>query len=80
VTIPIADAQPIPPAQFEEIIKTLAEEIRRGAVLLVCAAGMSRSPIMAAAWMHRNGNLNFEAAMRQYGGGINAWPKSADTS
>jgi hypothetical protein len=29
---------------------------------------MSRSPIMAAAWMHRSGNLDFEAAMRHIGG------------
>jgi hypothetical protein len=41
VRIPITDAQPIPPAQFEKIMKTLAGEIRRGAVLLVCGAGMS---------------------------------------
>jgi hypothetical protein len=30
--IPIPDAQPISAAQFEEIMKTLAEQIRRGAV------------------------------------------------
>lgn len=66
--ISIADAQPIPPAQFEEITKTITEQVRRGAVLLVCAAGMSRSPIMAAAWMHRSGNLDFEAAMQNIGG------------
>jgi protein-tyrosine phosphatase len=68
VSIPIADAQPIPPAQFDEIMQTLAEAIRRGAVLLVCAAGMSRSPIMAAAWMHRNGHLDLEAAMQHIDG------------
>ena len=62
--IPIFDAQPIPPAQLEEIMQTLAEAIRRGAVLLICAAGMSRSPIMAAAWMHRNGHLDCDAAMQ----------------
>ena len=62
--ISLADAQPIPPAQFEEIMKALSEQISRGTVLLVCAAGMSRSPIMAAAWMHCSGNLDFEAAMR----------------
>ena len=68
VMIPIADAQPIPPATFGEIMQTLAEQIRRGTVLLVCAAGMSRSPIMAAAWMHCSGNLNFDAAMQRIGG------------
>jgi atypical dual specificity phosphatase len=67
VRIPIVDAQPISPTQFEEIMKTLAEQVNRGTVLLVCAAGMSRSPIMAAAWMHCSGNLNFEAAMQHIG-------------
>jgi atypical dual specificity phosphatase len=64
VRIPIADAQPIPPAKLEKIMKALAEQIRRGVVLLVCAAGMSRSPIMAAAWLHCSRNLDFDAAMR----------------
>jgi protein-tyrosine phosphatase len=50
--------------QFEEIMQTLAEAIRCGALLLVCAAGMSRSPIMAAAWMHRRGILDFDSAMQ----------------
>jgi protein-tyrosine phosphatase len=66
VSLPIADAQPIPCAKFEEIMQTLAEAISRGVVLLVCAAGMSRSPIMAAAWMHRSGNLDFEATMQAH--------------
>ena len=64
VKIPIADAQPIPPAQFEEIMKALTDELSRVTVLLVCAAGMSRSPIMAAAWMHHSGILDLEAAMQ----------------
>jgi hypothetical protein len=41
VRIPIEDAQPIPAAQFEEIMRILTEQIRRGAVLLVCGAGMN---------------------------------------
>ncbi len=45
-------------------MQNLAEAIRRGAVLLVCAAGMGRSPTMAAAWLHRSENLDFESAMR----------------
>jgi protein-tyrosine phosphatase len=65
VNIPIADAQPILLKQFEEIMATIAEHIRFGAVLLMCAAWMSRSPIMAAAWMHRCGYLNFEAALEE---------------
>jgi protein-tyrosine phosphatase len=68
VRIPIADAQPIPPVQFAEIMKTLAEQISSGTVLLVCAAGMCRSVIMAAAWMHCSGNLDFESGMQYIGG------------
>lgn len=65
VNIPIADAQPILAKQFEEIMATIAEHIRFGAVLLMCAAGMSRSPIMSAAWMHCCGYLNFETALEE---------------
>ena len=39
--IPIPDAQPISAAQFEEIMKTLAEQIRRGAVL-ACLRGRNK--------------------------------------
>jgi protein-tyrosine phosphatase len=60
VEIAIPDAQPISAEKFEKIMKTLTEQVSRGTVLLVCAAGMSRSPIMAAAWMHSNGHLNFD--------------------
>jgi hypothetical protein len=49
VRIPITDAQPISAEKFEKIMKTLTEQISSGTVLLVCAAGMSRSPIIAAA-------------------------------
>jgi hypothetical protein len=65
VRIPIADAQPILTERFEEIMATIAEHIRCGPVLLLCAAGMSRSPIMAAAWLHRCGYVNFEGALQE---------------
>ena len=48
VRVPIADARPISSDESEQIIATIAQHIRRGTVLLMCAAGMSRSPIMAA--------------------------------
>ena len=65
VNIPIVDAQPILTERFEEIMATIAEHIRFGTVLLMCAAGMSRSPIMAAAWLHRCGYVNFEGALQE---------------
>ena len=52
VHVPIADATPITVGQFDSVIDAVAENIRRGTVLLHCGAGVSRSPIMTAAWMH----------------------------
>ena len=63
VRIPIDDARPVPASQFEAVMAAIAEHIRRGKVLLHCGAGMSRSPIFAAAWMHRVGYLHIENAL-----------------
>jgi protein-tyrosine phosphatase len=63
--IPIADAQPISARQFEEIMAAIERGLQRGNLLIHCAAGFSRSPIVAAAWMHRCGYLNFEAALQE---------------
>jgi atypical dual specificity phosphatase len=63
--VPIADAQPISTRQFDEIMGAIDHGLRRGNLLIHCAAGYSRSPILAAAWMHRCGYLNFEAALKQ---------------
>ena len=67
VKIPIADAQPISTQQFDEIMESIEQGLRRGNLLIHCAAGFSRSPIVAAAWMHRCGYLNFEAALQEIG-------------
>jgi len=63
VRIPIDDARPVPLPQFEAVMTAIAEHIRSGRVLLHCGAGMSRSPIFAAAWMHRCGYLCVENAL-----------------
>ena len=63
VRIPIDDARPVPISQFEAVMTAIAEHIRGGRVLLHCGAGMSRSPIFAAAWMHRVGYLHIENAL-----------------
>jgi protein-tyrosine phosphatase len=65
--IPIADAQPISTRQFDEIMAAIEQGLQRGHLLIHCVAGFSRSPIMAAAWMHRCGCLNFEAALQEIG-------------
>jgi protein-tyrosine phosphatase len=41
----------------------LGENIRWGTVLLNCAAGLSRAPIITAAWMHVVGYKNIDAAL-----------------
>ena len=63
--VPIADAQPISAQEFDEIMGAIDHGLRRGDLLIHCAAGYSRSPILAAAWMHRCGYINFEAALKQ---------------
>ena len=63
VRIPIDDARPISLPQFEAVMTAIAEHVRSGKVLLNCGAGMSRSPIFAAAWMHRCGYLHVESAL-----------------
>jgi protein-tyrosine phosphatase len=65
---PIADATPIIVGPFDAIIDALAENIRWGTVLLHCGSGMSRAPIMAAAWMHVVGYKNIDAALEEIAG------------
>ena len=63
VRIPIDDARPISRPQFEAVMSAIAKHIRGGKVLLHCGAGMSRSPVMAASWIHRCGYLHIESAL-----------------
>jgi len=63
VHIPLDDSRPISRPQFEAVMTAIAAHIRNGKVLLHCVGGMSRSPIFAAAWMHRVGYLHIESAL-----------------
>jgi len=56
---PLRDARPIPAG----IIDALWENIRWGKVLIHSLAGASRSPIIAAAWMHVVGCKDIDAAL-----------------
>jgi protein-tyrosine phosphatase len=47
----ISDQRPISQSMFVIIIEGIGGNIRRGKVLINCGAGMSRSPIIVAAWM-----------------------------
>ena len=53
VHLPIADSRPIAAQRFEEIMKAIADGVQRGKLLVHCVGGMSRSPILLAAWLHR---------------------------
>jgi len=65
--LPVRDARPIPVGRFDEIIDALWENIRWGKVLIHSLAGASRSPIIAAAWMHVVGCKDIDAALAEIG-------------
>jgi len=67
IHFPLRDARPIPVGHFDEIIDNLFENIRWGKILVHSLAGASRSPIMAAAWMHRCGYKNIDGALADIG-------------
>jgi protein-tyrosine phosphatase len=51
--VPIADSRPISAKEFDSVMAAIAEGVRNGKLLIHCVGGMSRSPIMTAAWLHR---------------------------
>jgi dual specificity MAP kinase phosphatase len=63
VRIPVDDSRAVSLQRFEAAMAAIAKHIRNGRVLLHCIGGMSRSPIFAAAWMHRVGYLHIESAL-----------------
>lgn len=65
VQIPIGDSQPICPKQFDQIMAEIAKSVRRGPVLVHCLEGISRSPLMCAAWMHAVGYKHIDAALAE---------------
>jgi protein-tyrosine phosphatase len=65
VRIPIEDAEPVPVRKFDAIMSAIAQNIRRGTVLLHCAEGVSRAPSLTAAWLHRVGYMNIDAAIAE---------------
>jgi protein-tyrosine phosphatase len=61
----IADSRAIPVAKLDAILDAIGENIRWGKVLINCGAGMSRAPIVTAAWMDACGYKNVEAALEE---------------
>ena len=60
---PIRDAKPVPVAWLNSILTALEENIHDGPVLVHCAAGLSRSPAVVAAFLDRAGFMDFPQAL-----------------
>jgi atypical dual specificity phosphatase len=63
IHIPISDLRPMSAQKFEDIMFAMAVGVRRGNLLVHCFAGMSRSPILIAAWLHRCGYAGVDKAL-----------------
>ena len=63
LSFPIEDGRPIPVARFDSVIDALWENVRWGKVLVHCVAGLSRSPIIVAGWMHVVGYKTIDEAL-----------------
>lgn len=60
---PTTSDAPVTRAQFDAVIDAISENIRWGTVLINCAAGVSISPVLIAAWMHVVGYKDIDAAL-----------------
>jgi len=66
--IPIDDGRRLGVGQFDAVIDAVGENIRWGTVLLHCGSGVSRAPILTAAWMHVVGYKNIDGALEEIAG------------
>jgi protein-tyrosine phosphatase len=65
IHIPIEDAEPVLARQFDAIMNAIAQNIRRGTVLLHCGEGVSRAPSLTAAYMHSAGYCKIDSALTE---------------
>lgn len=65
IHLAIPDSRPISAQKFEDIMFAMAIGVRRGNLLVHCLAGMSRSPILIAAWMQRCGYAGIDKALSE---------------
>ena len=61
---PIRDARPVRIAWLNAILTSIEEGMARGSVLVHCGAGLSRAPMVVAAFLDRMGLFSFDAALR----------------
>jgi protein-tyrosine phosphatase len=55
----------VEPQVLESVVDAISTQVRRGKLLLHCAAGFSRSPCMAAMWMDIVGYRSFDEALNE---------------
>jgi protein-tyrosine phosphatase len=65
VQFPMLDAQPLEFEMVDEVMHTVARSIIGGGVLIHCAAGLSRSPVMVALYFDLVGFKNFDEALNE---------------
>jgi protein-tyrosine phosphatase len=59
------DDRPVTIGQFDAVIDAIAENVRRGTVLVHCMEGMCRAPSFAAAYMFCVGFKNLDGALAE---------------
>ncbi len=64
VHVPIADATAITVGQFQSVMDGIWQNIA-GNVLLHCVGGMSRTPVVCAAWMHSVGYKDIDKSLEE---------------
>lgn len=65
VHLPVLDAEFLPFDVVDEVMRAIARSIRAGPVLIHCAAGLSRSPVMAALYFDLVGYRSFGVALEE---------------
>ena len=63
--LPMLDAQPLQFEMLDQVMQTVARNIIAGGVLIHCAAGLSRSPVMVALYFDLVGFRNFDEALNE---------------
>ena len=65
VQVSVLDAQPLPFGVVDEVMRAIARNIRVGPLLIHCAAGLSRSPVLVALYFDLVGYRRFDSALEE---------------